>query len=211
MHFNKKLSTLLWPTFLLTLLFSSPTLFADSPITSTNISAGYSELAIVKEAANAQGALTDPILRYLCNANEPVDVKIAVISALSWGDQHQRASLLGETLMKQEKRANKTALLENTSADNLICLAYLQAMDNYFEVGEALGWARKACMRNTSSYTIHLVCALIEAQQALDTDWCAVYTVCDKVRKNQSLTTDLRQMSELNIFEYIDGYAQFCK
>ncbi|MBI3239803.1 MAG: hypothetical protein HYZ43_13330, partial [Flavobacteriia bacterium] len=72
---------------LLVLLFMwafSPIAQADSPITSTDISSSYQDVAIVQTAKSAQGALTDELMAYLADESNPIDVKMAVINQLGW-------------------------------------------------------------------------------------------------------------------------------
>jgi len=45
----------------------------------------------------------------------------------------------------------------------------------------------------------------------MDTDFCRVYKICEEVRKNYSLTQDMK-MDALNIiFGYIEDYKGYCK
>ena len=66
------------------LLAFSPFAKADSPITSTDISSSYQDVAIVQTAKSAQGALTDELMAYLADESNPIDVKMAVINQLGW-------------------------------------------------------------------------------------------------------------------------------
>jgi len=55
-------------------------------------------------------------------------------------------------------------LINNGKDYELLCLAYLKAMDNYFEVEEALVLAKKARSKKPGSCTFNIITALIEAQ-----------------------------------------------
>ncbi len=84
-------------------------------------------------------------------------------------------------------------------------------MDDYFHVDEAISIAKIAKNRNKRSYCIHMICSLIEAQKALDSDWCSVYSIMDNVRKNKTLKKDLKLEAVEIIFNYIDQYKKYCK
>ncbi len=70
---------------------------------------------------------------------------------------------------------------------NLISYAYLKAMDNYFEVDEAISFAGKAKTKNPGSYTINMIVALLKAQKALNylDQWCKVYNLTKSVREEK--------------------------
>ena len=70
--------------FLLPLLMGAcMSTYADSPLTSTNIAEFYTEHDIVEYALEKQ-VLDQRVLDYLLNDKQPLDVKAAVINALSW-------------------------------------------------------------------------------------------------------------------------------
>lgn len=104
----------------------------------------------------------------------------------------------------------KDDLLKKADAAELLCLAYLQAMDNYFEVDEAIVYAETAVSKNPKSFTYNMICALIKAQQAMDVDWCTVFNLTDRVRKDKSLQMDMNQEAINIIFEYMDLYKDDC-
>ena len=84
-------------------------------------------------------------------------------------------------------------------------------MDDYFHVDEAISIAQVAKKRSKNSYCIHMICSLIEAQKALDSDWCNVYSIMDDVRKNESLNKDIKSEAVEIIFNYIDLYKDYCQ
>lgn len=204
-----------FPTLLLYLLlaiFSKNTALADSPITSTDFSNAYSEESIVQYAGSVNGVLDKKLMKYLANGKNPVSLKLAVINKLSWNtDGKNNAALYFEFLQKKKKLADESEFLNKGSAEDLICYAYLMAMDNYFDVTNAAMFADKAVKLNGKSYAIQIVHALITAQVHFDGDWCMIYRVCDKVRKNQTLEQDFSQKANAIIFEYIELYKEYCK
>jgi hypothetical protein len=81
-------------------------------------------------------------------------------------------------------------------------------MDNYFDVTAAASIATEVANleKTASSYTYRMIAALINAQFAMDYDWCQVYTITNNVRKNTALKKDFRMAAIPMIFEYMDGY-----
>ncbi|MEZ4830038.1 MAG: hypothetical protein R3C61_27710 [Bacteroidia bacterium] len=205
---TKYLAVLLLPS----MLFLTQFLYADSPLTSTGISAAYKDSKIVQMASKTKGELTVELMNYLIKSKNPTDVKIAVINELGWDfDGKNNSATFFDYLKKKKKYKNEDDFLRNGSADLLICMAYLKALDDYFDVEAALTFAQKAKEKNGGSYTIQIMCALIEAQRAMDSDWCEVYNLTNNVRINESLKRDMRQDAMDIIFEYMDLYKDECK
>jgi hypothetical protein len=181
-------------------------LFADSPLTSTDISNAYKDSRIVQLAATTDGVLNDELMNYLFDSKNPIELKIALINKLGWNfDGKSNSKVFYEYLKK-----NNLKDINEASADILICYAYLKALDNYFDVEEAIIFAQKAKLKNNKSYTINIICAVIEAQKAMDTDWCEVYKLTNNVRLNGTLIKDMKEEALNSIFEYTDGYREYC-
>ena len=106
---------------------------------------------------------------------------------------------------------NEKDLFKNGSGDILLCIGYLRAMDNYFHVSEAMKYIECPQIKNSRSYTIQIIAALIRAQRYLDQNkWCKVYQESDNVRNNWWLRNDLRAEAVKIIFDYMDIYQQYC-
>ena len=185
---------------------------ADSPLTSTDIAAAYSDEKIIISAEQANGMLTDELIKYLLVKSNPICLKIAIINKLGWSiDGKNNAEIFLDYLQKNNKYKSIEDFEKKAAADQLICYAYLKALDNYFDVADALVIAKKAVKKNKASYTIHIICGLIEAQNNFKGDWCLVWKSTDKVRKNTRLKIDLADAAIKNIFEYMDLYKDECK
>ena len=184
----------------------SQNLFADSPITSTPFSQAYADSKIVQLASNTNGWLTIELMNYLNESMHPIELKIAIINELSWGSMYNNVEPFYEYLKEKNNYKDIDDFLDNASAEILICMAYLKALDDYFDVDEAIVYAKKAKSKNSESYTINIISALIEAQKAMDSDWGEVYSFVNKVRMNQSLNRDMKQEAIDIIFEYMDLY-----
>ncbi len=202
-------------TIVLALLFVwafSPLAKADSPLTSTDISSSYEDVAIVQTAASTEGVLTEELMAYLSSESNPIDVKMAVINQLSWNfDGKTNAVTYLAYLLKNKKYGTEVKLKKKGTAHDLICMAYLKAMDDYFHVDDAVTYADLAVKKNKKSYTIQLIAGIIKAQKAMDSDWCAVFKLTDAVRTNAALTPDMRQEAIVSVFEYMDLYRDSCQ
>jgi len=194
------------------LLFTSNHAFADSPLTSTEIYKAYDKLPIIQLAGNSKGLLTVELIKYLVDTGNPTDVKIALINRLGWDIKGKKnASIFIKYL--RSKYGYKTAadLTTRLSASDLICIAYLKSLDNYFDTKEALTYANAAQAKEPKSYTINIIRSLIKAQDYVDRSYCQVFEIVDEVRTDASLTIDLNKEASDIIFEYIDGYKKYCK
>jgi hypothetical protein len=183
-----------------------PKVFADSPLTATPFHEAYQEEKIVQVALNAAGVITPKLMKYLSHPKKPIAIKLAIINALGWNFDGQHNAELFYAYLKDRKKLNE---LENNNAELQICYAYLKAMDNYFEVKEALEYANRARSKS-SSYAGHLVASLIEAQKKMETDWCGVYLASDQVRNNSDFNLDFNSGASAIIFNYMELYAKYC-
>lgn len=189
------------------LLFNQ-NLLAGSPLTSTNIHEAYKDSAIIQLALKTEGKLTVALMNYLSDTKKPIELKIALINALGWDFNGKNNSTQFYEYLKENQNLKD---INETSADILICYAYLKALDNYFDVDDAIKFAQKAKLKEKNSYTINIICALIEAQKAMGSDWCEVYNLTNNVRINDALQIDMKEDAIKIIFEYMDLYKDYCK
>jgi hypothetical protein len=193
--------------FVIGLIFSH-NLFADSPLTSTNISEAYKDSEIIALASRAEGKLTIELLNYLSDSKNPIELKIVLINELGWDINGKNNANIFHQFLKEK---NKLTDINEASAEILICFAYLKALDNYLDVENAIIYAKKAKYKNERSYTINIICALIEAQKAMNYDWCEVYNLTNSVRINRTLNQDMKEGAISIIFDYMDLYKDECK
>ena len=200
--------------------------FGDSPLTSTAFSEAYLSEPIVMAAGRARGKITRQIMDYLAEKTNPIDVKVAAINKLSWdingkSNAAQFLEYLRENSMDSAARAYQPGadsisvfmqdpLLETLGADELLCYSYMLALDNYFSIDQALAYAEMAVQKNPESYTFCMITALIQAQKLMENDWCGVYQACEYVRADPSLKKDMKDEAIAIIFEYMDGYKEYC-
>jgi len=188
------------------MLFASHTVLADSPLTSTTIYLGYKNEPIVVEALEYK-VLSKNILEYLESSQNPVAIKIAVINALGWNiDGNTNAERFLQYLYKKNEYENTDVFLMELTGEMIICLAYFVALGDYFDVDNAVLLANHAKAKSPRSYTVNIICALIEAQKAFNDDWCEVYNLVNRVRENDTLIDDMNEEAKAAIFEYMDLY-----
>jgi hypothetical protein len=196
----------------LCLLLVANTCFADSPLTSTPFYKGYLDVAIIKEAAKSNGKITEKQLQFLTNSKNPIAIKLALINSLGWNVKGKsNAPEYLEYLFEQKLHLNYKNFINKASADQLICYAYLKAMDDYFNVKSASVFARQAMRKAPTTYSIHLIGTLIQVQGVNAKNWCSIYTKMNQVLTNKKLHPDFRPNSIKAVFSYTDGYKSECK
>nr|MBP8917330.1 hypothetical protein [Chitinophagales bacterium] len=94
--------------------------------------------------------------------------------------------------------------------DELLCLGYLIAMDDYFVVDEAINILEMAASKKKTSYTINLILAMAKAQKAMDTDFCRVWTLTSAVIQDGSLKRDMKTSAIQAIVDYMILYKTDC-
>lgn len=200
------------------------TMSADSPLTSTDFYKAYESEPIVLAAARARGTLTKQIMDYLSDSEKPIDIKVAAINRLGWDVSGKSNASIFLNFMKEIQQLHKYGdsiigtvnrdsllsadeeVISHLNSDELLCYAYLKAMDNYFAVDEALSLAERAVQMKPDSYTYCIIAALIQAQKLMESDGCEVYNVCNYVRMDTSLKSDMKTEAIDIIFGYVDLY-----
>jgi hypothetical protein len=187
--------------------------WADSPLTSTDIASAYSTHALVVEAEATEGVITPEICLQLNSPDVPIGVKIAAINAVGWvfGEYAGNAETFLSVNAGSMGFSRLEDLLEYGTADQLICYAYLKAMDDYFDVSMALQIASVALERAPHSLAIAMIHGLIQGQIALDSNWCLVYQSTAQVRENRGdYNFDFSDQALEAVYAYMDRYEKYC-
>lgn len=193
-------------------LLIANTSFADSPLTSTPFYKGYMDIAIIKQARKSNGIITTQQLQFLTNTKNPIAIKLALINSLSWNTKGKsNAPEYLAYLFEKQPQLNYKNFINKATADQLICFAYIKAMDDYFNVKSASVFAVQAMRKAPTSYSIHLIGTLIQVQGLNAKNWCSIYTKMNQVRTDKKLQLDLRTKSIAAVFSYTDGYLEYCK
>ena len=191
--------------------FSINSVFADSPLTSSDFYRAYLDVPLINKTSKSNGVLTDEVFKFLISSNS-LDKKIALINSLKWDIKGKNNSVLYFNKLKLiHKEYTHNNFYNKGSAEELICYAYLKALDNYFDVKTASLFSAQASQLNPKSYTISLINQLIKVQM-IDSpkQWCEVYTRMDNIRENTVLAQDFRKEASEIIFKYTDSYKEYC-
>jgi hypothetical protein len=175
--------------FCICFFFFANTSFADSPLTTTPFYKGYLDKAIIKTAAKSNGKITEKQLQFLTNSKNPIAIKLALINSLGWDTKRKsNAPEYLDYLFEKQPQLNYKNFINKASAEELICYAYLKAMDDYFNVKSASVFAKQAMRKAPTTYSIYLIGTLIQVQPLLNSkNWCAIYTTMNQVRTNKKL------------------------
>jgi len=206
----KKMKFRIVPSLLVCLLISVQAVLADSPLTSIYFSANYPEYPII-EKTGYDRTFNDEVAAFLLDKTKPIDAKAALINALGWNyDQTKNAELFRERLAKKYAATTSTLKLSSLNADELMCLGYLMAMDNYFAVDDAINILEMAKSKKPTSFTISIILAMTRAQKAMETDFCKVWTLTTDVLNDKSLKRDMKRNSIQNTIDHMILYKSYC-
>ena len=184
--------------------------FADSPLTSTDFYKAYLDIPLIQKTANSKGILTDEVFEYLTSKNS-LDKKVALINALKWEfDGKNNSSLYINKLFGIRKNYTLTNFYQKATTEELLCYGYLKAMDDYFDVKKASVFTSRAQKLNPGSYTIAVINHLITAQMTGINSWCERYSGFDTIKQNKLLKLDFRTKASDVIHEYLKGYKDYC-
>jgi hypothetical protein len=184
------------------LFLFTDTASADSPLTSTPFSYAYDDISIVKEAED-KGVVDAGIAAYLADENNPLDVKAAVINALSWDfngktNAETYCSLIYKTTVEQQD-------INSLSGAQQFCFGYLMAMDDYFNTEQPLVYLKLAEEKIPDSLTVSMVRALVEAMDLEDGGW---EDHMKPLLQNSSLKRDMRPEAVNIILDYMALYSE---
>ncbi|MFQ5794345.1 MAG: hypothetical protein ACE5JP_04770 [Candidatus Bipolaricaulia bacterium] len=184
--------------------------YADSPITSTPFSDAYLDIGIVKKA-KTDGVMSLEIAEYLSSPANPVDIKAAVINALSWQfEGKNNATLYSYYLALKYRRPLEGLDMDMLTGDEIFSLGYLTVMDDYFHPEKAVPLLERAKERLRDSLTVSMILALAKAQAAMSSDWCEVWELTEEVTRNEKLKQDLRWRARKIILAYMVLYRDYC-
>lgn len=185
-------------------LFSSSQSIADSPLTSTPISDAYTDLSIVVKAQK-KSKMTNQFAKFLHSSDNDIDEKAAVINAIGWSfEGESNAELYSKYIFG--KKLDELDLIK-LNGDDLFCLGYLQALDDYFHPEKSLPYFEEAIKKNSTSLTVALIYTLAKAQNIMDDgDWCKMWEMTYQVLNDKSLYRDLKEAAIKIIKDYMILY-----
>ncbi len=219
----KKLNTIT-STIIISLLLSINPVKADSPLTSTDLTAGYERLPIIIKLQKTR-AIDNQVLEFLLS-NASLDKKAAVINALGWNINGQKnGHLFIEALLKKKqiKSIEQLRLRDLTPEDKFV-VGYLLAMDDYFKLSSLQPSSRQSVLATTpleflsqaafalpNNFTVHFVKSLVEAQLYFNNSWCAVYlSPLEVLQRFPANKRNLHPSAVAKSIDYINLYRENC-
>lgn len=191
--------------------------WGDSPLTYTDFHRAYTDVPLVHKAIKSKGKISNEMMSYLASDTNPLDVKLAIINAIGWSnDGAKRSEAYLNYVVKTKKytagiHEKRLAFKWNATADELICFAYIRAMEDYFDVTYANEIAQMALQKNPNSLAINLISGLVKAQGLfLLNEWCYASVQFNSIQKNTQLKTDLRNDGKNIICEYMQSKGVNC-
>ena len=197
--------------------------YADSPLTSIDLTKGYEKDEMVQYAKASGGDLDDRLLEFLLDDNNALNRRLVVVNAIGWemGVSESRTydflvALSDQLSMDLDMlTANDPEDLQDIiSGEIFLCLAYMAALENHLESPAVLFDLIEVAYNDAQvrkSFTAMTVIGLMRAQHYMDYDWCMVYEQTDVLRQNKSsFKMDLSKEAYNNVFEYMDLYADYC-
>lgn len=199
-------------TLLLNLAIALP-VFADSPLTSTNFYEAYTDIPEVV-TAHKNGVLDITLSEFLADKKITIDKKIAVINALNWkfeGKTNSNMFSYHLCLFKNIRVVDFS--LDTLNSNELLLLAYVTAMDDYFNPEQALPILEKAFEKdhkNQQSTTYQAVKTLIESQCLINkpNQWNEIWEKMKTLLENKELNNDMRAKALEIIKEYLILYKK---
>jgi hypothetical protein len=175
------------------------------------------DVPLVKEALSSKGKMSTEIIEYLSTDTNPLDVKLAIINAIGWEHNGMMISKMYFIAVMQKKKYKSdfggeySAFEWYATTDELICYSYMKALDNYFNVVDALEMAEAAVKKSPDSYAVNMIYNLIKAQGlVLLEETCYATKTFNTLKTNPKLKMDMRVESQKYIFEYMEDIGKNC-
>ena len=181
---------------------------ADSPVTSTPFYEAYSDIGAVARAHEG-GVMTLSIAKLLSSSHHTIDVKMAVINALSWDiDGKSNGELYSYFLALKYGLPLDELDFATLTSDEQLCLGYLYILDDYFHPDRGITLLEMANERVEDSFTYSIILAIGRAQEAMDYDWDEVWKLAERVFGNKKLKQDMREDAVNIIRDYMVLYKE---
>lgn len=203
---------------LLLFAFSINSVFADSPLTSTDFYKAYMDVPMVQDALNCKGKITNEMLEFIYSDTNPLEVKLAIINAVGWNKNGMMNSkmffmyVMNKKKYQSEYGGDYMAFKWDATRDELICFAYMKALDNYFDVVDAYLIAGEAARKYPDSFAVSMICNLIKAQGLTAyEEYCYSSKMFLSLKDNPKLKLDMKKEAMTYVFEYMEEIGKDCK
>jgi hypothetical protein len=203
---------------LLLFAFSINSVFADSPLTSTDFYKAYMDVPMVQEASLSKGKITNDMMDYIDDDANPLEIKLAIINAIGWEHKGMMVSkmyfmyVMNKKKYKTEFGGDYMAFRWYATRDELLCYAYMKAMDNYFDVVDAFEMAGEAQRKYPDSFAVNMIYNLIKSQGlSLVGEYCYSSKLFLSLKDNPKLKMDMKNEAMPFVFEYMEYIGKDCK
>jgi hypothetical protein len=200
------------------ILLISQYVFADSPLTSTDFYNAYKDVSLVQEASASKGRITNEMMEYINDDANPLEIKLAIINAIGWEHKGIMVSklyfmfVMNKKKYKTEFGGDFMAFKWYATRDELICYAYMKALDNYFDVTDAFEIAGEAARKYPDSFAVNMIYNLIKCQGLTAFgEYCYASKMFLTLKDNPKLKMDMRKESMSYVFEYMTSIGENCK
>ena len=181
---------------------------ADSPLTSTSWWDHYTSEAVIREASGY--GCTEKVMKYICDPSKPIDIRLAVVNCLGWDINGTDTYIRCRDYYRVSNDLYYEEVDGHMNAETKCVFAYLLAMSDYFDVGQAFELAEQAHNMKPKSRAISMIYGLIGAQMKMADDWCQVYKFVAAFAYDKSLKRDMSDYAVNQIMEYIGLYKEYC-
>lgn len=217
---------------------SMDTAFADSPITSTDFYRAYLDIDIVN-AAHETNILSQNMADYLVDSENPIDVKMAIINALSWEKNAKKNSLfLDKYLESKYSKDNEKVLLAQYTPEERLCLFYMALQVDSFSPGFYLKELYEIKKELSDSFTVAVIYGLVKAQDvmskmpeeyvqkalvatsddervklknAISPIFCMSWIIFNEEISGKNLVLDMRADAQKIIIDYMIDHKEWCE
>lgn len=198
---------LIIPLLVTVIFFNAGDSHSDSPLTSTVFHDAYIDVdeVLIAEQTNV---MTPEFADFLHSKIYTIDLKAALINALGWDFKTH-----GNTEKYCRYIFNKSPDsldFDELGSEDLFVVGYLNAMENYHHPSGSLKYLKKARKELKKSFTVNVIYSLVQAQTAMEKDFCKVWKIYDKVYKNKNLNQDMRLSASKIIYDYMYLYKNYC-
>jgi hypothetical protein len=176
------------------------------------------DVPMVQEASLSKGRITTDMMEYIDDDVNPLEIKLAIINAIGWDNNGLMNSkmffmyVMNKKKYQTEYGGDYTAFKMYATRDELICYAYMKAMDNYFNVADAYAIAGDAARKYPDSFAVNMICALIKAQGLTAyEEYCYSSKMFLSLKDNPKLKLDMKKEAMTYVFEYMVEIGKDCK
>lgn len=121
------------------LIITGLSCYADCIMNSTEFYKAYLDIPLVKQAHQNSNEFTVAHKEYLMNESNPMDIRMAIVNAFQFDHEGDYYREFLDYLKNKTNSSSDEEVLQNASAERLVTLAYLKAMQDLDIEDEVMG------------------------------------------------------------------------